>query len=274
MLTRLLTLKLAAIGLVSLPPCDARAKKYDFCKMISDPPGLDEQRKYGGLPHEEKCLSKFWSGYDAKPVTEMFDAAGLAKYKTAIQRGECEAARVQLRQQFAKSHPSAPSILQNTNVYKQWSWSAVAEHYGDLAMCFERAKLRELQANIEQQGILAPPYQGPATLNSKLVATYPQLLLDRHHMVFKYELHFENWGKLSRGLFLLQLSREGKSVRYHPHWEAYIAYRLKVAGRDRDDPIIGEVLAREIDGAVRARIEAAARSRNTRAIEAIPKYLD
>lgn len=270
MLTRLLTLQLAVMALfVSLPLPEARADQ-DFCKMISGVPGPDDLHGVN-LPREQKCILIFWMAYDAKPVTEMFDAAGLATYRNAIQRGECEAARALLRQQFAKSHPSAPSIMEETNVYKRWSEGGVAEHYGDLAICFGRADLRKLQAKIEEQGISALPYRGVnETMKPEVIPTHPEPLLNRHLIVLLYESAFELSGKLSRALVLLELSREGKAVKYHLHWEAYIAYRLKIAGRD--DPIIGEVLARDLDDGARTRIEAAARSGNTKAIEAIPKY--
>lgn len=269
--TRLAMLALfAGLALVQASVADEKpVAEPDICERVEAlglPEALPNAVKI--LPKEEVCIMRYWEFFRAKPLEEILTAAQLERYREAIKTRACEEAEEILRRNFGAAHPDAPSILYDDQHYGKWRSYVIGEYFPDLFYCRVLKRIRTAQQEIDENGINAEPFfwsRHTRVLDPEL----PIPVQDRN--VAFFILHAV--GKQPQPIFVtrerLALSLEGRAIKYHPLFELFLAYALRVRGDT--GPMIQQVIDRPVDPADRARVEQAIRIRSS---EGIPMFPD
>ncbi|MEQ8823739.1 MAG: hypothetical protein RIC14_05125 [Filomicrobium sp.] len=267
LMQRLLGLPIIALALVCLVHIgQAQATSPDYCKLLPQVSNADPDKdpRLGALTREEICRSYYWTEFKAAPAEQLLPVSQLADYRSALKSADCDSPLKLIKAAFARTYPSAPSILADEVAYESWRDHTVGTKYPDVAICLERRRFSDLENEIESEKLTAARYLGLTTsLAPQIVAKLPELVMQRHMLIYAWELRVERIDHLETALTLLQLSREGKALRYDPATEAYLALHLKAGGFS--EPAIDEILADHAPDDI-VQMEQQTRNRSFRAI--------
>jgi len=235
---------LSVLWLVFLVVSKAMAAEPDFCGLLpqisdADP---DKDPRLGIMSREEICRAYYWLEFKAAPAEQLFKPLSLKVYKDALKQQNCATALRILRDTFADTYRSAPSILTNDSVYKSWHDHIIGIRYPNLALCLECKLLATLEQKIKRQELKVVPYRGwRISLMPQAIAQISDPILKRHMIIYGWELRLQRMGHLGTALALLRLSSQGQALKYHPETETYLAQKLKLGGYS--DPAIDKILA-------------------------------
>ena len=220
----------------------------EICKKLREIGGSTSKWSTGVFKtREQECRHVFWYAFKPKALSEILDHENLAAYRRALDESKCLDAERILRTGFVGAHPDAPSIVDSEDDFKEWRKFPVAKYFSDLYLCSKLAEIERQQAEIDRQGIKAAPFFGlERSLPSGASRHMARPLLKRHHAVNMLLLSLPVSRNPKIGLALLKLSIEGKTLKFTPLHEMYLANRLVAYGVD--DPLVSEVLERPLVG--------------------------
>lgn len=217
----------------------------------------------------ERCTKAFWAKFKPRPLDEILNDADQAAYHKAIDQGDCISAQNLLRQHFSRAHPEAPSVHFEDMMFDYWGHNMERNFYPSLGLCRDLKTIRTSLKAIAREGIKARPFWSMQENFYPRSTQYPfhlrQMYAGVANMIFA--LGLTQSPKVALGL--LRLSREGQAVKFHPHYELYLAFRLK--GFSVEDPLLDTVIGKPTDPTVRARIAEQARQKNSTGIPMFPK---
>lgn len=192
---RLLGLPIIALALYCLAHIgQAQAASPDYCKLLPQVSNAepDKDPRLGVLTREEICQSYYWTEFKAAPAEQLLPVSQLADYKSALKSADCDRALNLVKAAFARTYPSAPSILADEVAYESWRDHTVGTNYPDVAICLERRRLAALENEIERDKLTAARYQGlTISLAPQIVAKLPEPVMQRHMLIYAWELRVE-----------------------------------------------------------------------------------
>ena len=231
------------------------------CERLKEISSVDPDKKIllYYKTREQRCSRLYFLEMKPLPLSKILSKPEQAIYKRATANEDCSTAAEILSEQFVKTHPRAPSILENKENYTNWKIYTVFNHYPAMSLCNDLEDVKSAQAEMDRLGLTAPPYAGLVkSMMSKAAKELPWAIQHRHTAIARLHRHLGNTMRSAIALALLKLSVEGTALKYHPVYELYIALRLRARGQS--DLIMKEVIERPHDAQLRTKIELQAQS--------------
>ncbi|MEM1370656.1 MAG: hypothetical protein AAGG72_00355 [Pseudomonadota bacterium] len=252
---------LIAIAIVATPTQLAAGPEPEICRRLQAlesveaklPTSLDLLMRER-LGKKELCTKRFWSTYRPKPLDQVLTGAERLQYHKALDSQDCDLALKLLSERFEAAHPDAPSHLSDEVNSFYWRINVAKRHYSNLGMCDALQSIRRSKRKIIGAQINARPFSG--LQKSLMTPAFNKLPVPVQSMYSAIgDLHdiLARSRNSKVALALLRLSVEGEALKYHPHYELYLAHRLRILGHT--EPVIDAVINRRLDPAVRANIE-------------------
>ncbi len=234
--------------------------------------GYDESKQpvlgHEVLSKKERCTKAFWAKFEPRPLNEILNDADNAAYHVAIENGDCTRAENLLRESFSAAHPDALSTRFEDMMLDYWRHNMERHFYPSLGLCGDLRTIRKSLKEIVREGIKTRPFwsfkENHYPRSTKFPFHLRQMYAGVANMI--YGLSLTQSPKVA--LALLRLSREGKAVKFHPHYELYLALRLQ--GFGVEDPLIDTVINGNFEPAERTRVAEKAKQKNSTGIPMFP----
>jgi hypothetical protein len=270
-LVRLAVVAVFAAAMFLVHPASARATEFEICRLAKEL-GYDIDKELPLIARmrskRDLCTSRYWELYRPKPLEQVLDAADLARYHRAIEKGDCRRAAALIDDRFDAAHPDA--LPHRSDEFHQRSWRGrIAEHYVELGVCDSLQYIKWSLKKIDAAGIKARPFWGARENYFRSGSPYPAPVQNMYSGVAGLLYRLDHFKSPKVALALLRLSHEARAVKFHPHYELYLALRIR--GMGVEDPLIDEIVSRPLDRAIRSRIVEMADGKSSSGIPRFPK---
>ena len=241
----------------------------EICKRLKEISSVDPHASpyFRYKTPEERCRQTYWSELKPLPLSKILNEAERKTYDKAIADKKCAAAEELLSKRFVEAHPKVPSIFADKRDYEEWQFFVIGLHFPRLAICRELDIISKALAEIDRLGLKPKPYSGQIETTSPSDKVFPDPVLKMYIAVFNLHLQFGQSLNSDIAVALLELSVEGRAVKFHPDQELYWAYRLHMKGRR--DPILQKIIDRPMDPKRKAEIVTKAKRGE---FESVPYY--
>lgn len=241
----------------------AKALGYDentdvFLKYIQTP-----------IDRQEHCTKRFWQHFQPKPLAKILSSDELRTYHERITSGDCIGATEILSERFAAAHPTAPNHRDNFSSRSSWRSGMSTHFYDSIGLCNRLGHLRRVLGKIDAAGIVPRPFWNWRANYFAPPATYPPPVREMYLTVGSLLREMGSTQSPKVALAVLRVSNEGRALKLHPHYEVYIALRLRELGMT--DPLITKIINRPLDVKTRRYIEERVEKKDP---SDLPKFAD
>ena len=212
------------------------------------------------IDKRELCTKRFWELFQPKPLVQILGDDEQRQFYAAIDQGDCNKATELLSARFAAAHPMAP--LHRTDASSRLSWRVAMSHhfYESIGLCKDLRQIDRALADIDTEGLKPRPFWSLRKNFYVPTTTFPPPVRNMYSSVASllYEMGRTQSPKVA--LEVLRVSNEGRALKLHPHYEVYIALRLRELGMA--DPIINDLIERPLDPKTRRLVEERVRNKD------------
>ncbi len=260
---------LLVAAIFAMLPAQASDTDPEICQRAKAL-GYDESKEMLKFSSKrELCTFRFWNLFQPKPLEQILDAAELAHYYQAIERGDCSRALTLLSDNFATAHPDAPPHLSGELKGLSWRSSMSKHYYTSLGLCEDLRSIKRALKDVAEADLEFRPFWSRRENFYNPIGRFPKPVQRVYSGVGRLIHNLARTRSSKVALALLRLSDDGKAVRLHPHYELYIAFRLRNLGLT--DMLIDKIIARPLDPVVRANIADKAKRAASRGLSVFPK---
>jgi len=221
--------------------------------------GYDESKdvflKYIKTPIDKRelCAKRFWELFQPKPLVQILDDDEQRQFSAEIERGDCNKATEVLSARFAAAHPTAPRHRTDDSSRSSWRAAMARHFYESIGLCKDLKQMYRALAFIDAAGLKARPFWSLRKNFYVPTPTFPPPVRNMYSSVASmlYEMRRTQSPKVA--LEVLRVSNEGRALKLHPHYEVYIALRLRELGMA--DPVINYIIERPLTPKTRRLIE-------------------
>jgi len=263
-----LAAQLVAMTVVAYP-ASASDIEPQICRSLKAL-GYDESKELLTFSSKRRlCTMRFWTLFQPRPLEQILTATERTKYDQAIERNDCKRATDVLSDNFEAAHPDAPPHRADALSRSFWRNSIATHYYESLGLCRDLRSVRQALKDIAEAGIEARPFWN---MQENYYGAQTKFSIPVRNMYSGIARLLNNLNRTRShkvALALLRLSDAGKAIKFHRHYELYMAIRLRNLGVN--GPLIKEIIDRPIDADLRARVEGMAKRKDSAGIPMYPK---
>lgn len=233
--------------------------------------GYDESKELLKFSSKrELCTMRFWNLFQPKPLAQIFNEDEHKQYDEAIRQGHCKQATEILSKHFDMAHPGAPPHQSNRSDSLSWRVSMSRHYYDSLGLCHLLRHLRLALEDIDAAGLKPRPFWSWRENYFGAETKFPSPVREMYSAVASLLRDMGRTQSPKVALAVLKLSNEGRALKLHPHYEIYIARRLRELGVS--DPLIDEIVSRPLDPETIRSIAEKVKRKDPSGIPKFPEY--
>jgi len=217
----------------------------------------------------ELCTRRFWYLFRPKPLAQILDKDEQKEYHTATEQGDCKRAASLLSKRFDAAHPDAPRHLSDSAHQFHWRGAMTLHYYDSLGLCDDLRFLQVALKDIDAAGLKPRPFWNWRKNYFGAQTKFPRPVQQMYSAVARLLRNMGRTQSPKVALAVLRISNEGRALKLHPHYEVYIAHRLRALGVS--DPLLDELINRPLDAQVSASIREKIRRKEPSGLPTFPE---